>query len=74
MLLLPNFQGHEEKVSQGPRRKCQGTENVFSLKTVPAQMKIYYSQPAEGTKENKNNVHTITTPRHKEKKKKNRKK
>lgn len=32
-------------------------------------MKVYYSQPAEETKENKNNVHTITTPRHNKKKK-----
>lgn len=34
-------------------------------------MNIYYSQPAEDTKENKNNVHTIATPRHKKKAERN---
>lgn len=32
-------------------------------------MKVYYSHPAEETKEDKNNIHTITTPRHNKKKK-----
>lgn len=33
-------------------------------------MKVYNSQPAEETKENKNNVHTITASRQQKSKKK----
>jgi len=64
VLLLPNFQGYEQK---GAWRKCQGTE-IFSFFSEKYDESLF-SQSAEETKENKNNVHAITTPRHKKKKK-----
>lgn len=39
-------------------------QRICFIKTFAAQIKVYYFQPAEESKENENNAHTITTPRH----------